>query len=243
VAEPRKAFLDANVLLGQLTTDTMLSLAHARLFEPQWSEKVLDEVRRNRPDGVPESSIDSRFAQMNKIFPAAMTSGYEPLMPQMQADDKDKHVLAAAVQSGSDVLVTENVKDFKPPARGPHAMPVERTSAFLSRLLEENPDRVIEAMNKMVARNRREPTTMPELIDKMATQQDLKGFAHKLNEAVPPEQRGSHPNLIVGKAMQTSASIALDGVAPAKGAAAKPVTTPEASQSKQNKDQAPNREL
>jgi hypothetical protein len=42
VAEPRKAFLDANVLRGQLTTDTMLSLAHARLFEPHWSEQVLD---------------------------------------------------------------------------------------------------------------------------------------------------------------------------------------------------------
>jgi len=131
-------------------------------------------VRRNRPDGVPESSIDSRFAQMNKIFPAAMTSGYEPLMPQMQADEKDKHVLAAAVQSGSGVLVTENVKDFDPPASGHYGMQVERTSAFLSGLLEENPDQVVEAMNKMVARNRREPTTMPELIDKMASQQDLK---------------------------------------------------------------------
>jgi hypothetical protein len=46
----------------------------------------------------------------------------------------------------------------------------------------------------MVERNRREPTTMPELIDKMATQQDLKGFAHRPNEAVPPEQRRTrHP--------------------------------------------------
>jgi hypothetical protein len=102
VAEPRKAFLDANILRGQLTTDTLLSLAHARLFEPRWSEPVLEEVRRNRPAGVLESSIDSRCAQMNKIFPAAMTSGYEPLMPQMRADEKDKHVLAAAVLSGAD---------------------------------------------------------------------------------------------------------------------------------------------
>jgi len=60
---------------------------------------------------------------------------------------------------------------------------------------------------------------------------------------MPPEQRGSHPSLAVGKATKTSASIALDGVAPAKGAAAKPVATPEARQSKQNTDQAPNREL
>lgn len=168
MAIPRRAFLDANVLRGQLTTDVMLSLAHAKLFKPQWSEQVLDEVRRNRPAGVPENRIDSRFAQMNKIFPTAMTSDYEHLVPQMRADEKDKHVLAAAVHSGSDVLVTENVKDFDPPATGPHAMPVERTSAFLNRLLEEKPERVVEAMNKMVARNRREPTTMPELLDKMA---------------------------------------------------------------------------
>jgi hypothetical protein len=60
---------------------------------------VLEEVRRNRPPRLPEAAIDRRLSQMNRAFPKAMVSGYEHLMPQMQADDKDKHVLAAAVQA------------------------------------------------------------------------------------------------------------------------------------------------
>jgi hypothetical protein len=76
-----RAFLDANVLRGQLTTDVILTLAHARLLTPKWSAQVLDEVKRNRPDGLPAERIDSRFARMNQVFPAAMISGYEELMP------------------------------------------------------------------------------------------------------------------------------------------------------------------
>jgi hypothetical protein len=67
----------------------------------------------------------------------------------------------------------------------------------------------------------------------MVTQNDLKGFAHKLNSVVPPEHRGKHPNLTAGRAAHASASIALDGVAPPKGAASRPTTPPEARQAKQ----------
>src|SRR3954447_17987768 len=105
-----RAFLDANVLRGQLTTDVILTLAHARLLTPKWSAQVLDEVKRNRPDGLPAERIDSRFARMNQVFPAAMISGYEELMPRMHADDKHKHVLAAAIHSDAGVLVTENTR-------------------------------------------------------------------------------------------------------------------------------------
>lgn len=64
-------------------------------------------------------------------------------------------------------------------------------------------------MNEMVSRTSREPNTVSALIDKMATQEDLKGFAHKLNSIVPPEQQGKHPNLAAGRSAQASASIAL----------------------------------
>jgi predicted nucleic acid-binding protein len=133
MAEPqRQAFLDANVLRGQLTTDVLLTLADKGAFEPRWSQEVLAEVRRNRPPNLSEAAIDRRLSQMNRAFPQAMVSGYEHLMPQMRADEKDKHVLAAAVHVEATLLVTENVKDFDPPTTGPHAMHVDRTSQFLN---------------------------------------------------------------------------------------------------------------
>ena len=189
---PERAFLDANVIRGQLTNDILLSLADHDVFDPRWSQRVLDEMRRNRPDGVTDQRIDHRIAQMNKAFPTAMTTGFEALEPEMPADEKDKHVLAAAVHSGSSVLVTDNLKDFHPASDGPHAMRLNSLSGFLSRKLEEQPGRVLSGLRDMLARNRRDPHTMSQLIDKLASTKELRGFALKLDAVVPAEDRGTH---------------------------------------------------
>lgn len=144
-------------------------------------------------------------------------------MPEMQADAKDKHVLAAAVHSESTVLVTENVKDFQPPTSGPHAMPVRKTSQFLNQLVDDNPERAVAAMKEMISRTSREPNTLPDLIDKLAAQQDLKGFAQKLNSVVDPADRGTHD--------KSPSKVAFDGVAGPSGLATAPASTPEARKS------------
>jgi hypothetical protein len=66
-SRPERAFLDANVMRGQLTNDLLLSSA-AR--EPLSTWRVLDELRRNRPAGVSEAKIDSRIEAMDRYFPA-----------------------------------------------------------------------------------------------------------------------------------------------------------------------------
>ncbi|ADB31519.1 hypothetical protein Kfla_2445 [Kribbella flavida DSM 17836] len=216
---PERAFLDANVIRGQLTNDILLSMAARDVFEPRWSQQVLDEMRRNRPPGVPGDRIDKRITAMNRYFPRAMTSGHEGLALRMQADDKDKHVLAGAVHSGSEVLVTDNVKDFHPPSTGPDKMRVEKLSRFLNRKLEENPGRVQSALQDLVRRNQRDPRTMSALIDKMAGQPELRAFAQKLNSVVPPDQRGT-AEVLTANQRRSAQSIALDGMADARGAVA-----------------------
>ena len=211
-----QAFLDANVMRGQLTNDILLSLADRDVFEPRWTQGVLDEMRRNRPPGVSEERIDSRIGQMNRHFPDAMVTGHEPIIERMHADEKDKHVLAGAVRCRADVLVTENVKDFDPPSTGEDAMRVEKLSQFLSRKLEQNPERVVPALRAMVDRNRLDPCTMPALIDNMANMPELRGFAQKLNAAVEPHERGTAPVLAANQ--RKVASAALDGIADAQGA-------------------------
>ncbi|GAA1572054.1 hypothetical protein GCM10009789_27010 [Kribbella sancticallisti] len=239
----RQAFLDANVLRGHLQTDILLTLADKGAFEPRWSAEVLDEVRRNRPPKLSEQAIDRRLDQMNRAFPQAMVSGYEHLMPAMQADAKDKHVLAAAVHSQSTVLVTENVKDFDPPSSGPHAMQVEKTSAFLNRLLSDNPERTVAAMNEMISRTDREPNSLAALVDKMAKQNDLKGFAQSFNAALPPDQRSTSLQQTGGKAEKSATSAAFDGVAPAGGATEAPAATPEARKAPQGAEKGTDKEL
>ncbi|GAA1578408.1 PIN domain-containing protein [Kribbella karoonensis] len=224
---PERAFLDANVIRGQQTTDVLLSVAAEGVYEPRWTQKVIDEMRRNRPAGLPEADIDRRIRTMNKAFPDAMVD--EPpqeLQDQMLADPKDKHVLAGAVQSESAVLVTDNLKDFDPPRSGPNAMRVENLNQFLIRKLEEKPERVQAALQNMVSRHRREPRTMSTLIDTMAEGQELRGFAQKLNTVVPPEHRGSSPMLAPNQ-RGPAQHAAFDGVA-SPGVPEAPATTPEA---------------
>jgi hypothetical protein len=167
---------------------------------------------------------------MNRGFPEAMTeTPPQELQDQMQADPKDKHVLAGAVHSESDVLVTNNLKDFNPPSSGPNAMRVEGLNQFLSRKLEEDPERVQGALQDMLNRYRRDPRTMSALIDTMAEGQELRGFAQKLNAVVPPEQRGTSEVLTAnqrGSAQYT----ALEGVA-RPGSVEAPTTAPEARKS------------
>ncbi len=224
---PERAFLDANVILGQLTTDVLLSLAAQDVFQPRWTQEVIDEMRRNRPPGVSEADVARRITRMNGAFADAMVEAPpQGLQDQMQADPKDKHVLAGAVHSRSGVLVTDNVKDFFPPTTGPHAMRVENLNQFLVRKLEEDPQQVQAGLQKMVSRNRREPKTMSALIDSMAEGQELRGFAQKLNTVVPPEQRGS--SAVLWAPLRGSAQFAaFEGVA-GPGTPEAPTTAPEA---------------
>nr|WP_272955037.1 PIN domain-containing protein [Kribbella shirazensis] len=222
--------MDANVIRGQQTTDVLLSLADHDVFEPRWTQQVIDEMRRNRPPGVSEKSIDRRIARMNGAFEKAMRSAPpQELQDQMRADPKDKHVLAGAVHSQSQVLVTDNLKDFNPPTTGSNAMRVESLNQFLIRKLDEEPQRVQEGLRDMLDRNRREPKTMSALIDVMAEGQELRGFAQKLNTVVPAEQRGTSP-VLVATQRGSAQYAAFEGVAE-PGTPAAPAAAPEARKS------------
>jgi hypothetical protein len=84
-------------------------------------------------------------------------------------------------------------------------------------------------LQDMLNRYKRDPRTMSALIDTMAEGQELRGFAQKLNAAVPPEQRGTSEVLTAnqrGSAQYT----ALEGVA-RPGAVEAPTAAPEARKS------------
>jgi predicted nucleic acid-binding protein len=208
---PERVFLDANIIRGQLTTDILMCMAANKVLDPRWSERVMQEARDHRPPNLTEEAINHRFDAMNGYFRHAMVTGFEHREAEMQTrDEKDRHVLAAAVHSGCATLVTENDRDFKVSSVQPDAMRVERLSDFLNRKLDQQRGRVVAALHTMLNRNRENPRTMPELIDTMAQQEALKGFARELNQRMPPEQRGT--------ALSSPTAVALEGIAPAEGA-------------------------
>ena len=55
-----------------------------------------------------------REAAMREFFPHAIIENYEHLVAEMKNHPKDRHVLAVAVASNADYVVTFNLKDFVP---------------------------------------------------------------------------------------------------------------------------------
>lgn len=107
------AFFDTNVLYGALLNDFILTLADRGLFRPLWSEDVLCELRKNLiKNGEDPELVEKRVGTMEEYFADALVAGYADLIDSMPNHDKDRHVLAAAVKGGAEVLVTFNLKDF-----------------------------------------------------------------------------------------------------------------------------------
>lgn len=135
------------------------------MYRPLWSPAVLDELRRNLiRRGLDDKQIGHRLDQMNEAFPDAMVRGYEALTAQMTNHPKDRHVLAAAVRGGAEVLVTENLRDFPYDSFGPFGVEVVSQDVFLLDQLDLAPAEVLGALRRQVSRYRREPRTVDGLL-------------------------------------------------------------------------------
>jgi predicted nucleic acid-binding protein len=158
-------FLDTCVLLKPYLCDTLLSIAEAGVYRPLWSPMVMAELERNLARrGLEEKRITHRLEQMNEAFPDALVTGYEALVDEMVNDPKDRHVLAAAVRGGAEVLVTENLRDFPTAAVRPYDIEVVSQDVFLLDQLDLRPAEVIDAMRRQVSRHHREPRTIEGLL-------------------------------------------------------------------------------
>jgi predicted nucleic acid-binding protein len=109
---------DANALYPNSLRDLLIRIAQAGLVQAKWTNEILDEtlgsLRRNRPD-ISQDKINRLRDLMNAAVPDCLVTGYEPLIEGLKLPDaKDRHVLAAAIKAGAQVIVTRNLKDFPP---------------------------------------------------------------------------------------------------------------------------------
>ena len=111
--------LDANTLYGDLQRDILLSLAEERLYDPLWSEKILDEVESILRENL---GLDFSLTRQNmqKAFPKALVKDFENLEIDITfPDSNDLHIVAAALKSSADFIisddfdfVSENLKEY-----------------------------------------------------------------------------------------------------------------------------------
>lgn len=110
-----RAVLDACVLYPTVLREMLVGAAAAGLYQPLWSERILEEWARATVKLGPLEQAFARgeIAALKAAFPAASVARREGLESRLHLpDENDIHVLATAIAGGADAIVTLNRADF-----------------------------------------------------------------------------------------------------------------------------------
>ena len=150
--------LDTNIIYPIEIRDILFWFAFDELYTPKWSKHIFDEwINVMRRKNVPEKEISKRIGWPSKIFPDAMVENYEKLIENLNLPDlKDRHVLAAAIKSNADIIITNNLKDFPKDYLETFGLEAKSADDFLTDTIDLNPEIAIISFRKLVI-NRKNP--------------------------------------------------------------------------------------
>lgn len=166
------AVLDACVLYPAPIRDLLLSLADIGLYKPKWSAEIHDEWSRNlllnRPD-LNEGQLQLTIKAMNDAFPDSNVEKFDALIPSIiLPDPNDRHVVAAAIRSKADVIVTYNLKDFPKSIENLYDIEIQHPDEFLCNVFDLHPEKAKEAFTKMVKRLKNPPKSQSEVLETLS---------------------------------------------------------------------------
>jgi predicted nucleic acid-binding protein len=167
VPAPFVVVLDANVLFPFTLRDTLLRAAAADLYQVRWSAQILNEMTSNLvSSSIMTADKAARLrGVMTKVFPEAEVTGHEDLIASMRNQEKDRHVAAAAMKAGAQVIVTSNLKDF---GELPEGIEAQSPDEFLCNLFDLDPDGLVELLGEQAADLVNPPVTVDELLTRLA---------------------------------------------------------------------------
>lgn len=129
------AVLDACVIYPPTLRDVLMWLAVTATYEPRWTEEIHAEWIRNvlkdRPDVAPKD-LERTRQLMDRVHPKCLVTGYESRIPELNLPDlNDRHVLAAAIETGATVIITFNLSDFPRALLRPYGIKAMPPDAFM----------------------------------------------------------------------------------------------------------------
>lgn len=171
---------DANVLYPNTLRDLLIRIAQSGTVQAKWTDVILDEMalalRRNRPD-IHAEKIQRLRELMNKAVRDCLVSGYEPLIEGLKLPDPDdRHVLAAAIKAGAQVIVTRNLRDFPAGDLEPWSIEAKSPDAFVLDQIHINLPAVAASI-RQIADSRINP---PEAVEDVLTQLERDGLVESI---------------------------------------------------------------
>lgn len=147
-----KAVLDACVLYPTVLREILQGAAGAGLFQPVFSDRILREwVLATAKLGPAAPAIaEGEAAMLRAAFPKALTRERPEIEARLLLPDaNDRHVLATAIASGADAIVTFNAQDFPGHVLAAEGIARRDPDGFLWELQSRHPEvmaRVVEAV-------------------------------------------------------------------------------------------------
>src|SRR5258708_26646130 len=162
-----KVVLDACVIIPAPLRDTLLRAADAGLYRVQLTDEILEEMRRNLISqiGLSRDKAQRVANVIKREFPEAFVTENKPLIKAMPINAKDRHVLAAAVVTTSQVIVPQNLKDFPPDSLAPFHIEAQSPDDFLIHLFHLSAESMIRILAEQTKHLSNPPQSLPELLE------------------------------------------------------------------------------
>lgn len=178
------AVLDTNVIYPIICRDLLFWFAHYDLFTPKWSKNIFDEwYAVMMRQGISHEEALKRVQRANIAFPDACVHNYDGLITHLDLpDEKDKHVLAAAIKTNANVIVTNNIKDFPEKYLESFGLKVKMLDDFFTDIIDLNQDKSLAAFKEMVMHKKNPPLDEYDVLNRLRTLQlqDTANYLHAL---------------------------------------------------------------
>lgn len=167
-----------------------MSMAAAGIYRAKWSLAIHEEWTRNlllNREDLDSVRLQQTCTRMNAAVPDSLVTGYEALVDSIVLKDPDdRHVVAAAIRSNADIIVTFNEKDFDVDELAKYDLYTEHPDEFVANMLEIETAKSLNAVQQMRARLRNPSRTVDQFLDTLYRQglpqsvAKLREFSHSL---------------------------------------------------------------
>lgn len=164
---------DACVLYPAPLRDFLIRLAKTDLFAAKWTEQIHQEWIENLLAGRPE--LEEQLARtrtlMDQAVPDCLITGHESLIHALELPDpNDRHVLAAAIRGGAQLIVTANLRDFPDEVLAQYDIEAVHPDTFVLQQLDLHEAAVVGVAKRQRESLKNPPKTVVEYLQTLSAQ-------------------------------------------------------------------------
>jgi predicted nucleic acid-binding protein len=171
---------DACVLYPEAMRDLLVRLGQTDLVQAKWTDEILDEFVENLVETRPELKTRLKRTRelMNEAVRDCLVTGYHKLIEGLTLPDPDdRHVLAAAIRAGAQVIVTYNLKDFPEQTLTDYGIEAQHPDTFVYHLITLAPPRVAQVVREMAEQFKNPPKSIDEVLEALERRELVQSVA------------------------------------------------------------------